>query len=280
MSYPFLESIQSLLPLVDELIVVVGDSDDGTREAIVALQATKIRIVDSIWSEEKRQNGEIFKDQANLGLLEAKGDWLLHLQADEVLHENDQATLRQALQIADQQADVDGLLFPFYHFWGDYQHQRATRRTHDWEIRAFKNLRDVRSYKDSQGFRRYPSANDDIGDKLTVLKVQVPIYHYSYTRPPSIMRAKSNYFHRFWHPNTWLDQNTVERPFDYNEVDRLEPFEGTHPRYMHARIAQKDWDFTYDPSRSTMSLKDRLLYAVEKQFGRRLFSYKNYKLKA
>lgn len=266
MGYPFLSSIRSLLPLVDELIVVVGDSEDGSREAVEALNSDKIRIIDSVWSEEKRQNGIIFKEQADLGLLEGTGDWLFHLQADEVLHEDDYNTIRQALAKADQQADVDGLLFPFYHFWGDYQHHRATRRTHDWEIRAFKNHRQVRSYKDSQGFRRYPSG-DTVGQKLTVINVQAPIYHYSYTRHPSLMRRKSNYFHRFWHSNAWLAQHTHERPFDYNEVDRLEPFEGSHPALMQATIAQKDWDFEYAPSRSTMSIKDRLLYAIEKRLA-------------
>ena len=32
--YPFLEAIKSVLPVVDEFIVVIGDSNDGTREAV------------------------------------------------------------------------------------------------------------------------------------------------------------------------------------------------------------------------------------------------------
>jgi hypothetical protein len=34
LGYPFTESIRSLLPLVDELVVGVGDGDDGTWEAV------------------------------------------------------------------------------------------------------------------------------------------------------------------------------------------------------------------------------------------------------
>ncbi len=48
MDYPFLQSIQSVLPVVDEFVVVVGDSTDGTRDAILKL-SPKIRIVDTVW---------------------------------------------------------------------------------------------------------------------------------------------------------------------------------------------------------------------------------------
>jgi hypothetical protein len=41
MGYPFLESIQSVLPNVDEFVVVVGDSTDGTVEAIENLGSEK-----------------------------------------------------------------------------------------------------------------------------------------------------------------------------------------------------------------------------------------------
>ena len=279
MGYPFLPSINSVLPIVDQLFVVVGDSEDGTREAIENLKNDKIVIVDSIWEEEKRVNGEIFKDQANLGLQRITGEWAIHIQADEVLSEADDEKLLNDIHNADGLEEVDGLLFPFYHFWGDYQHIRRTRRTHAFEIRAFKNNRNVQSYRDSQGFRIFNSeSSDNNGIKLKVLKTDIPIYHYAYTRNPKQMSKKSNYFHRFWHSNDWLKNNTKEADFDYNEVDRLEPFEGSHPIYMGDVIKQKDWEFNYDPSKSNMRFKDRILNGFERQFNHRLFEYKNYKL--
>lgn len=56
--YPFSASIKSLLPLVDELIVVVGDSDDGTREAVSAIRDSKIKIIDTVWDHELREKRE------------------------------------------------------------------------------------------------------------------------------------------------------------------------------------------------------------------------------
>ena len=279
MGYPFLPSINSVLPVVDQLFVVVGDSEDGTREAIENLKNDKIVIVDSIWEEEKRVNGEIFKDQANLGLQRVTGEWAIHIQADEVLSEADGEKLLNYIHKADDREEVDGLLFPFYHFWGDYQHIRSTRRTHAFEIRAFKNKRNVQSYRDSQGFRIFnPESPDNNGTKLKVLKTDIPIFHYAYTRDPKLMNKKSNYFHRFWHSNDWLKNNTKEADFDYNEVDRLEAYEGSHPIYMEDVIKQKDWEFNYDPSKSNMKFKDRILNGFERQFNHRLFEYKNYKL--
>ncbi len=39
--YPIVESIRSLLPLVDEMVVAIGDSEDGTREKVVAINSPK-----------------------------------------------------------------------------------------------------------------------------------------------------------------------------------------------------------------------------------------------
>jgi glycosyltransferase involved in cell wall biosynthesis len=280
--YPFIPAIQSILPLVDELIVVVGDSTDGTREAIVALHEPKIKIIDTIWDDQLRKNGKIFATQSNIGLAACKGDWALHIQADEVLHEESYPAIREAILAAEQSSEVEGLLFPFYHFWGDFKHIRNTRRIHPVEIRAFKNKAGIYSYKDSQGFRKYSSVaeynNDDMGIKLKVRKIHVPVYHYSYARHPYLMKKKDNYFHRFWHDDEWLKNIPQEDLFDFNKVDKLTPFTGTHPVYMADTIAAQNWQFTYDPTQSNMTCKDKLMFTLNKITGKRLFEFENYKL--
>lgn len=274
--YPFLASVQSLLPLVDELVVVVGDSTDGTREAIINLENPKIKIIHTVWDESLRENGRIFALQADTGLENISGDWAFHLQVDEVLHEKDQQKITNTLKAADSNNKVDGLLFPFLHFWGDYQHIRNTRRTHRFEVRAFRNTGNIRAYKDSQGFRKY--GQNPKGEKLKVIKTDTPIYHYSYVRPPQLMTRKTNYFHRFWHDDAWLKKNTGDSKFDYNKVDKLEVFEETHPKYMKEIMEKKDWEFTYDASQTTMNCKDKILYGFEKLTGTRPFEYRNYKV--
>ena len=279
MGYPFVASIQSLLPLVDRLFVVVGDSEDDTRVMVENIGDPKIKIIDTVWDMEQRSNGSIFRMQSNLGLDQCTAEWCFHLQVDEVLHEKDYDAIRHAIAKADTLSHVDGLLFPFLHFWGDYNHIRNTRATHSHEIRAFKNNRNVRSYRDSQGFRIFnPAEPDDKGKKLKVIAVDASIYHYSYTRHPKLMGKKNQFFHRFWHDDAWINDPERVWTFDYNYVDKLEQFTGTHPQYMNEVIAQKDWDFDYDPEKSVMTAKEKLLYRIEKQFGYRLFAYKNYQL--
>jgi len=280
--YPFIPSIQSILPVVDELVVVVGDSTDGTREAIENLKENKIKIIDTIWDDQLRTGGKIFAEQANLGLRNISGDWAFHLQADEVIHEDTLERLAYQIKQADNNREAEGLLFPFLHFWGDYYHIRNTRRTHKYEIRAFRNTGHIFSYKDSQGFRKYQSKatfdDGEKGTKLKVIKLDIPVYHYSYARNPNLMAKKSNYFHRFWHGDQWLKENTTEKLFDFNEVDKLEIFQGRHPQCMNDFIAQKDWDFVYDKSKSDMNFKDKILNSLEKTFNHRFFEYQNYKL--
>lgn len=229
--------------------------------------------------EEKRKSGEIFKEQSDLGIKNITGDWCIHLQADEVIKESSINKLQDNISIAEEFDEVDGLLFPFYHFWGDYNHIRNTRQTHAFEIRAFKNHRNARSYRDSQGFRKiHTSHPTKKGIKLKVLKTDIPIYHYAYARNPKLMTKKWNYFHMLYYNDDQLKKYEKEIDFDYNEVDRLELYNGTHPIYMKEIIRKQDWKFEYKPIKSKIRLKDRILYPIEKYFNYRPFEYKNYKV--
>lgn len=283
-AYPFLQSIQSVLPIVDEFIMVIGDSNDGTREAVENLRSDKIRIIDTVWDMNLRTGGKLFAQQANLGLKETTGDWIIHIQADEVIHENDISKLKNYIHQYDKDSRVEGLLFPFLNFRGDYYHINTGRKSHRYEIRAFKRNDLIRSYKDSQGFRKYSSAQaydneTEKGDKLRVKKIDIPIYHYSFVRPPKLMTKKAETFLSFYNTDEWLDKNIKrDSDFDYNAVDRLDEFKGTHPLLMEPIIKQKDWDFTYDPSKSRASLRHRFLNKIEKWTGYRFGEYKNYKI--
>ena len=49
--YPVVEAITSILPLCDEFVVALGNSDDGTGDLIRSINSPKIKIVNTVWDE-------------------------------------------------------------------------------------------------------------------------------------------------------------------------------------------------------------------------------------
>ena len=280
---PFLESIQSVLPICDEMIVAVGDSNDGTREAIVDLNSPKIKIIDTVWNMELREGGKVFAQQANIALDQVKADWCLHIQSDEVFHENDLELIQAQIELHHEDKRVDGFILPFVHFWGGYDHIRNTRRVHNFELRVFRNNMGVRSYRDSQGFRKYKSKdgyenNTDKGEKLRVKLVDAVVYHYNGVRPPAAFRKKAQLF-----GEQYLEKEEVEKQlnkinYDWNIVDRVVLFKGEHPCYMQEKVNAQNWEYTFDKSKARWKLKDRLIQPIEDLIGFKFGEYKNYKL--
>ena len=88
--YPVKQAILSALPLVDEFIIALGDSDDDdkTREEIESINSDKIKIIDTVWDIVKYPRGMEHAHQTDIAKDHCKGDWLLYLQSDEVIHEN------------------------------------------------------------------------------------------------------------------------------------------------------------------------------------------------
>lgn len=284
--YPFLQSIKSVLPIVDEMIVVIGDSFDGTREAVMALNDSKIRIVDTIWDDKMRAGGFIFAQQANIGLdnVASDADWVLHIQADEVINEKDYTAITKAMEENLDNKAVEGFLFNFINFFGDYKHYAPSRRYHQKEIRIVRNNPSIRSYNDSQGFRKYNDPSNSVhekGKKLFVKKVDASIYHYSYVKRPETQLKKHIEFGKRWHSDdTWIEEYNKQNKegYNYNNIDYLKIFKGTHPGVMLPKIAEQDWVYNYNPAISNMTPKEKLMKFLEMVTGKQFFIYKNYKL--
>jgi hypothetical protein len=280
---PFVEAIQSALPICDEFIIAVGDSNDGTREAITNLQSDKIRIIDTTWDPNLKTGGKIFAQQTNIALDQITGDWAFHIQADEVIHEKQIDHIKKAIDKYDADSSLDGFILPFLHFWGGYNYCRNSRRVHNFEVRVFRNNIGVRSYRDSQGFRKYKSKegyenNTDKGEKLCVKLVDAVVYHYNGVRPPAAFRKKAQMF-----GEQYLEKEEVEKQlnkinFDWDNVDRVVLFKGEHPSYMQEKVNAQNWEYTFDKSKARWKLKDRLIQPIEDLIGFKFGEYKNYKL--
>lgn len=238
LDYPLEESLRSILPVVDQLVVAVarapGEHDDGTRAVVEGLNDPRVEIVDAVWDDARRQ--EIYADLTNVALDRCDGDWCLYIQADEAMHEDDHGPLRARADelLADRR--VEGLLFDYLHFFGDYDHLQTGHGWYQHEIRMIRNGIGVRSVRDAQSFR-YPDQT-----RITVAPAHARIFHYGWVRHPERMQAKVREFwsHRKSPEEVEAEFGRVER-FDYGPLGRLPRFQGTHPAVMGERIAAMDW---------------------------------------
>lgn len=271
--FPVVESITSILPLCNEFIVAVGNSDDGTLDVIRNIDDTKIRIIETIWDERLiGKGGKVLAAETNKSLeaISDDADWAFYIQSDEVVHEKDLPAIYSAMEKWKDDPQVDGLLFKYLHFYGSYYYLASSPHWYSREIRIIKNHRSIFSYNDAQGFRKGKNK------KLNVKPVEVYYYHYGWVKHPETMQKK-RLFHLTWQNEKVSKEERNSRQYDYSKIETIQLFNGTHPKVIQSRIEKKNWAFEYDIAFNRLSLKNKLKMAVKKYFGIEL-GYKNYRL--
>jgi len=294
--YPMKQSIASILPIVDEFVVALGDSDedDHAREEILSLNSNKIKIIDTQWDLVKYPNGTENAHQTDIAREHCTGDWLFYLQADEVIHEKYLPTIQKRCEELLDDKEVEGLLFAYKHFWGDYQHYHFSHKWYKHEIRIVRNDPDIHSWESAQSFRRIPNFNgknyrqQDGTYKLKVAKVDAEVFHYGWVRPPHLMRKKMKALDTIHQGNTEAEKRAQRnRNFDYGPLNQLRKFQGSHPSVMQDWINRFDWSdqlqYQGKPSKNRLKhphekLKYRAATFLENNLlgGRTLGGFKNY----
>ncbi len=296
--YPLRESILSILPLVDEYIIAVGDNDDddNTLEIIDSIGSDKIKIVRTVWDKQKYPYGSILAQQTDEAKKHCTGDWLFYLQADEVVHEKDHDLIRKRCEELLNDNEVEGLLFRYIHFWGDYNH--AFTNNHAWyrnEIRIVRNNPQIHSWRDAQSFRVIPEfskeryLSKDGTRKLKVARVDTNIYHYGWVRPPKLMSKKQTYFTDCYNDkSTPTEDLKVISEIDFGAIGKVPEFSESHPAIMSSLIKSFNWgnQLNYTPKKikgsktqSHEKIKYRLLTFIEGLFFKDgIFTFKNYNL--
>lgn len=272
--YPIVEAITSILPLCDEFIVVVGNSDDDTLNLIRNIPTSKIKIINSVWDESLREGGRVLAAETNKALdaISDESTWCFYIQGDEVMHEDFIPAVRAAMELWKDDKRVEGLLFDYRHFYGSYDFIADSSRWYRKEVRIIRKDPAIRSFRDAQGFQKN-------GRPLRVKQSGGSINHYGWVKPPEKQQEKQKNFHKLWHSDEWLKKNIPDvTEFDYSGIDSLAHFTGTHPAVMQKRISEKNWTFSIDPTIKKLSLKSRFKMSVEKNTGWRIGEYKNYRL--
>ncbi len=274
LDYPVVEAIRSILPLCDEMIVAVGNSEDDTLEVVKNIHPQKIRIIKTTWDDTQRAGGRVLALETDkaFAAIPADADWCFYIQADEVLHEKYHERIKDYMHRYLDDQRVEGLLFGYRHFYGSYDYVGTSWKWYRREVRVIRNNKTIYSYRDAQGFRKGNK------EKLRVKLIDAEIYHYGWVREPRAMRRKQEAMSQLYHDDRWIEQHIPkEEEFDYSNIDSLALFEGVHPSIMDARIRRLNWKFDHDLSKNKLTFRETLKRIVSKLLGYRVGEYKNYR---
>ncbi|NCA26971.1 MAG: glycosyltransferase [Methylophilaceae bacterium] len=264
LGYPFIESILSALPICDEFIVAVGDSEDDTLERIQAIGSNKIRIIQTQWNEKMQDRGFVYAQQKMIAQYNCTGDWAFYLEGDEVLHEDDLPKIRASMEEHLNNPKVEALAFDYHHFFGSPDWVAISPAWYRQECRIIRNT--IRSWapdglyfvvmdKNKKG--RYPRA----------ALVDAPIYHYGHVRSVEAMRKKNERIGKYWKHDHPL--------FNGYQIDpqALKKFSGNHPKIVKPWLeneAEKNFTPNQNHSLTKREIKHRLAMKLEFIFGREL----------
>lgn len=228
LQYPVVESIISILPICDEFIINVGDSQDGTLELIKSIDSPKIRIIQTVWDMKKGPT--MLADQTNIALKECTGDWAFYLQTDEVIHERDLPRLKKVMLRYLHDTSVDALRFKWFHFYGSHFRYRIDKGWYQKQDRIVRNNGQVRSMGDAFAFERVD------GKDLVHKSTGCFLYHYGWVFNEEVMARR-----RLNQGEIWSQDRTAEKTsgrYEFGDLKRFPVYFGTHPAVMQALITK------------------------------------------
>ena len=266
--YPGEGALQAILPLVDELHVNVGLSEDDTLDRVRSLDDPRIRIHSTDWGDSSGRRLRDLGDETNRVLEQCRHDWALYIQADEVLHEEDLPAVRQALYRAAGREEVEGLAFDYLHFYGSPDWVWTGRASYRAEVRMIRRSSGVQSFGDAQGFRVH-------GRLPRVLRSGGRVFHYGYVKSEQALSAKLRLGKEWWGEDP--DRATE---WEFELPPGLEPFRGTHPAVAVPWIETRNWPF--DPAKAQphpltlRTAKIRVSNMIERLTGIRLLEHRTF----
>jgi len=235
-NYPVLESINSILPICDEFIVNVGDSQDDTLKFIESVKNPKIKIIHSKW--DFSCGSKVLADQTNFALKSCTGDWAFYLQSDEVIHEMDLNLLKRFMDQYLHDETVDALRFQWFHFYGSYFRYRIDSGWYQKQDRIIRNNGTIESIGDAYAFARKD------GQPLRCKRTNRFVYHYGWVNSGELMTQRRVNAEQIGF--TSLQTQERQEDYSYGDLNRFPVYFGSHPAVMRPKIAehplsQEDW---------------------------------------
>ena len=236
LQYPILSSILSILPICDEFIVSVGDSEDATLELIKSIASPKIRIIQTKW--DMSQGPLVLSEQTNIALKYCTGDWAFYLQTDEVIHEDDLPKIKRCMEKYLHDPAVDALRFRWLHFYGSHWRYRIDAGWYQKQDRIIRNNGQVQSYGDAFAFNRKD------GKDLNSRNTGAFVYHYGWVFSEEVMAKRRLNQGEIWSESR--DNEKMTGRYEFGDLKRFPIYFGSHPATMNDLIkahpvSQQEW---------------------------------------
>ncbi len=241
LGFPFEASIRSLLPLVDEFVVAVGEGSDETLEHVRAIDDPKIRIVETRWNERMADRGFVYAQQKMIAQYSCTSDWAFYLEGDEVVHEDELAAIRASVEHHHANPLVEALVFDYKHFYGSPDWIAISPGWYRRECRLIRNT--IRSYA-PDGQYWLVTTNHKRGRNPRAALANANIYHYGWIRRNEDMQKKIDQVSKYW-------SQAAATKITYSQFDKraLARFTGTHPKAVQQWLANEaEAVLTIDPN--------------------------------
>ncbi len=227
--YSFRECLKALSGLVEKIYIAVGDSEDGTLEALE--EFPNLVIINTKWDPKLMgDGGQILSEQTNIALKKLREDisdphaWGIYLQCDEMIHEDEIEQIRTDIEVANEKG-YDALRFRYLHFWKDHYHIAISKRWYPQEVRAIKLDSDILSFGDAQGFSGVTKPYES----------ECHIFHYGHVRDEEKLAEKQKQLIRFIRPAEKFDKYFNREKKAFSKTKTLKVLIN-HPRVMKERI--------------------------------------------
>lgn len=234
--YPIEEYLQSLLPVMDEVLIGVVESDDGTSEILqdYADKNSHLRLIPMPLPDHHSQVITLTNYLAD----QTKSEYSIRLECDEILYEDDGPRLRAYVDEAAEKGVNVGFIAR-ENFFANYE----TVCEFDGIVSREKRLRKNNSYW------RYSTTDCSLEDGLPYEgDTNIKIPHYTKVGDPYKKWQKEKYTQALYLPaydyrldvmKEELGEEFIDWFFIWNrwvEQGNTRPFIGTHPAVMLPRI--------------------------------------------
>jgi glycosyltransferase involved in cell wall biosynthesis len=176
------DCLRQAAPHVDEIIVVDTGSEDATRT--IAREFTD-KVYDYSWHDH-------FADARNFSLAQASGDWIIVLDADEVIAPEDWQTLRALIN----DTDNDAFFLTQYNYSVEPLHKNwvplAAKTPYSRHYRGYRPNPIARLFRNRQDIRYQGRVHEIVDNTLPAGRFQqldVPIHHHM-DEDPAKMKAE------------------------------------------------------------------------------------------